>query len=213
MTSTTPAGASAGRRLGTEKRSWSLSNRGGGRILSRHPAPHPTIRFTRRREEDSTIRPTPRSTIDSPITLRRIAVVLIAGICGLVAFAVYGQVAQSRHLDAQVTALATENTSMVQQISDREREIADAQTVAWLEEEARQLGYVFPGEKLYVIVPPGSAKTSTGVGVSVPIPTFKVQPPTTPTPSPTPKPITSPSPSPTPSHGPTPTPSPTPTAH
>jgi cell division protein FtsB len=140
--------------------------------------------------------------------------VLIAGICGLVAFAVYGQVAQSRHLDEQVAALAAENTSLTQQISDQQREITDAQTVSWLEEEARQLGYVFPGEKLYVIVPPGSAKASTG-GVTVPIPTFKVQPPPTPTPSPTPKPSTSPSPtpSPSPSHGATPTPSPTPTPH
>jgi cell division protein FtsB len=192
-----------------------LSNRARGRILSRHPAPHPTIRLTRRREEDSTIRLRPRSSIDSPITLRRIAVVLIAGICGLVAFAVYGQVAQSRHLDAQVAALAAENTSLTQQISDQEREIADAQTVSWLEEEARQLGYVFPGEKLYVIVPPGRAEASTG-GVSVPIPTFKVP---TPVPSPTPKPSPSPSPSPgtspspSPSHSPAPTPTPRPTPH
>ena len=37
---------------------------------------------------------------------------LIAGICGLVAFAVYGQVAQSRNLDAQVTALAAQNASL-----------------------------------------------------------------------------------------------------
>ena len=132
---------------------------------------------------------------------------LIAGICGLVAFAVYGQVAQTRHLDAQVTALAAENTALVQQISDREREIADAQTVAWLEEEARQLGYVFPGETLYEIVPPGGAKASTG-GVPVSIPTYKVP---TPIPSPTPKPSASPSP--TPSHSPTPTPTPTPTPH
>jgi type II secretory pathway pseudopilin PulG len=132
---------------------------------------------------------------------------VIAGICGLVAFAVYGQVAQSRHLDAQVTALASQNAALTQQISDHEQEIADAQTVAWLEEEARQLGYVFPGEKLYVIVPPGSPHTSTG-GVSVPIPTFKVLPPPTPPPSPTPK--SSASPSPSPSHGPTPTPTPTP---
>jgi cell division protein FtsB len=191
-----------------------LSKLARGRILSRHPAPHPTIRLTRRREEDCTIRPTPRSSIDSPITLRRIAVVLIAGICGLVAFAVYGQVAQTRHLDSQVTALAAENVALSQQISDREREIADAQTVAWLEEEARQLGYVFPGEKLYVLVPPGNTTTSSG-GVSVPIPTFKVPAPPTPTPSPTPKPSASPSPtpSPSPSHGPTPTPSPTPTPH
>ena len=105
--------------------------------------------------EERVIRPTPRPTLDSPITLRRIAVVLIAGICGLVAFAVYGQVAQSRHLDAQVTALAAQNASLEQQISDSEREIADAQTVAWLEQEARQLGYVFPGEHLYQFVPAG----------------------------------------------------------
>lgn len=190
-----------------------MSNPAAGRILSRHPAPHPSIRRTRRREEDIAIRLTPRPTIDSPITLRRIAVVLIAGICGLVAFAVYGQVAQSRHLDAQVTALAAENTSLVQQISDREREIADAQTVAWLEEEARQLGYVFPGETFYVIGPPGAAKTSTG-GVPGPFPTFQVP---TPMPSPTPKPSASPStgssPSPSPSHSPTPTPTPTPPPH
>ena len=49
-----------------------------------------------------------------------------------------------------------------QQISDREREIADAQTVAWLEQEARQLGYVFPGEQLYVIVPPGGSARVDG---------------------------------------------------
>lgn len=135
---------------------------------------------------------------------------LIAGICGLVAFAVYGQVAQSRHLDAQVSALAAQNSALTQQISDRELEIADAQTVAWLEEEARQLGYVFPGEKLYVIVPVGAAHASTG-GVSVPIPTFKALPPPTPTPSPSPR--SSASPSPSPSHGPTASPSPTPTSH
>jgi cell division protein FtsB len=137
--------------------------------------------------------------------------VLIAGICGLVAFAVYGQVAQTRHLDAQVAALAAANTSLTQQISDRELEIADAQTVAWLEEEARQMGYVFPGEKLYVIGPPGTAKASTG-GVSAPLPTFKVP---TPVPSPTPKPSPSgsSSPSPSPTHSATPTPTPTPTPH
>ena len=135
---------------------------------------------------------------------------LIAGICGLVAFAVYGQVAQSRHLDAQVSALAAQNSALAQQISDRQREIADAQTIAWLEQQARELGYIFPGEHLYLIVPPGSAGASTG-GVSVPVPTFKALPPPTPTPSPTARPSTSASPAPT--HSPTTTPSPTPTPH
>jgi hypothetical protein len=136
--------------------------------------------------------------------------VLIAGICGLVAFAVYGQVAQSRHLDAQVSTLVTANAALTQQISDREREMADAQTVAWLEQQARQLGYVFPGEQLYVIVPAGGAHPSTG-GVSVPLPSIKPLASPTAIPSTTPKPSATPSPS--PSHGPTVSPSPTPTPH
>jgi Septum formation initiator len=136
--------------------------------------------------------------------------VLIAGICGLVAFAVYGQVAQSRHLDSQVSTLSTQNSVLAQQISDREREIADAQTVAWLEQQARQFGYIFPGEQLYVIGSPGAAHASTG-GVSVPIPTFRPSPSATPTPSATPKPGVTPSPSPTLAS--TPVPSPTPTPH
>jgi type II secretory pathway pseudopilin PulG len=138
--------------------------------------------------------------------------VLIAGICGLVAFAVYGQVSQSRHLDAQVTALVAQNSAMRQQISDRERGIAAAQTVAWLEEEARQLGYIFPGEHLYVIIPPGRDTASSG-GVSVPIPTFRVIPPPTPKPSPTPTPSSSPTPKGSPTPSPTPAHSPTPSPH
>ncbi len=112
---------------------------------------------------------------------------LIAGICGLVAFAVYGQVAQSRNLDAQVSALTAQNSSLVLQISDRQREIADAQTVAWLEQEARQLGYIFPGEHLYVVVPPGAGTPASG-GVSVPVPVFKVPAVATATPSPSARP-------------------------
>ena len=96
-----------------------------------------------------------------------------------------------------------QRAALTQQISDRQREIADAQTVAWLEQEARQLGYIFPGEQLYVIVPPGAARASTG-GVSAAIPTYKA--PATPTAAPTatPKPSASPS----PRASPTPTPAP-----
>jgi hypothetical protein len=136
--------------------------------------------------------------------------VLIAGICGLVAFAVYGQVAQSRNLDTQVAALTDQNASLVQQISDREREIADAQTVAWLEQEARQLGYIFPGEHLYVVVPPGAGTPASG-GVSVPVPVFKLPAAATPSPSPSAKPT--PTPTPTPKLLTVPSPTPTPTSH
>lgn len=119
---------------------------------------------------------------------------LVAGVAGLIAFAVYGQVAQSRRLDAQVQALASENRALTAQITDRQREIAEAQTVAWLEEEARKLGYVFPGERVFVIVPPGQSVPAGG-GVSVPIPTFLPLP----TPSPSPGPSPTPSPGSTPS--------------
>jgi septum formation initiator len=135
--------------------------------------------------------------------------VLIAGICGLVAFAVYGQVAQTRSLDAQVAALTAQNASLTQQISDRQREIADAQTVAWLEQEARQLGYIFPGEHLYVVVPPGAHSPASG-GVSVPLPVFKVPAVPTPTPSPSAKPTPTTTPTPKPISIPTPTPTPAP---
>jgi hypothetical protein len=134
--------------------------------------------------------------------------VLIAGICGLVAFAVYGQVAQSRNLDATVRALAAQNSSLTRQISDRERQIADAQTIAWLEQEARLLGYVFPGEHLYIIVPPHGGLPATG-GVSVPVPTFRPPPTPTPSPSASAKPI----PTATPTARPLTLPSPTPTPH
>ena len=185
-----------------------LSKAGLQSILCRHPAPHRPIRLTQRRGEDRVIRPTQRPALDSPITLRRIAIVLIAGICGLVAFAVYGQVAQSRNLDAQVNALAAQNSTLVRQISDREREIADAQTIAWLEQEARQLGYIFPGEHLFIIRPQGSRIPATG-GVSVPVPVF--QPPSTPAPSPSAS--AKPSPTPTPTARPVTVPSPSPTPH
>ena len=113
--------------------------------------------------------------------------------------------AQSRNLDARVSSLADQNAALENQISDREREIADAQTIAWLEEQARQLGYIFPGEHLYIIVPPGKGTPSTG-GVTVPIPTFR--PPSTPTPSPSARPSATPSPTSVPVTLPSPTPTP-----
>ncbi|MBV8527455.1 MAG: septum formation initiator family protein [Candidatus Dormibacteraeota bacterium] len=108
----------------------------------------------------------------------------------------YSQVAEGGRIDAQVRQLQQQNAALTQSISDHQREIVDAQTVAWLEEEARKLGYVLPGEKVYEITAPGHAGPASG-GVNVALPSFAIPTPT-------------PSPSPTPSASPTPKPSPTP---
>ncbi len=130
-----------------------------------------------------------------------------AAFCGVVAFGIYGQAADSRALDAQVGTLTQQNVALQQQIADRQREIVEAQTAAWLEEEARKLGYVFPGEKVFVLTPAGGHAPASG-GVNAPLPTFSPLPvPTaapsatpgvTPRPSPTAVPLTVATPSPSP---------------
>jgi len=55
-------------------------------------------------------------------------------------------------------------------------------------EQARKLGYVLPGERVYVLTTPGAAVPAKG-GVVAPLPSFA------PTPTPTPKASQSPSPS------------------
>lgn len=134
------------------------------------------------------------------VPLQRFWLGVVALICGVVAFAVYSQAAEGGRIDSEVASLRQQNTTLQQQINDHQREIVEAQTVAWLENEARKLGYVLPGEKVYVITPPGHSAPASG-GVNVAMPSFAVP---TPTPSPTPSPA--PSPSPSPSHSPTPVP-------
>ncbi|MBV9100261.1 MAG: septum formation initiator family protein [Candidatus Dormibacteraeota bacterium] len=129
---------------------------------------------------------------------------MLALLCGVVAFGIYGQAAESHALDTRVATLTQQNAALQQAISDRQREIVEAQTAAWLVEEARKLGYVFPGEKVFVITPSGGAPPSGGV--NAPLPSFS------PTPSPTPTPTATPS-SPHPIIIGSPSPSPTPTPH
>ena len=122
----------------------------------------------------------------------------------------YSQAAEGGRIDSQVKQLRQQNAALSQSISDRQREIVDAQTVAWLEEEARKLGYVLPGEKVYVIAPPGQTLPASG-GVNVPLPNFAIPTPTpSPTPSPTPQAPATPRPSPTPVTSGSPASSPTP---
>jgi hypothetical protein len=96
---------------------------------------------------------------------------------------------------------------LLQEISDRQREIVEAQTAAWLEEEARKLGYVLPGEKIFVLTPPGQPAPASG-GVSAPLPTFS--PIASPSPSPSSHPSPSPSAQPTPAQFTISSPSPSP---
>lgn len=140
--------------------------------------------------------------------MQRVWLGIVALICGVVAFAVYSQAAESGRIDSQVTSLQHENSTLQQQINDHQREIVEAQTVAWLENEARKLGYVLPGEKVYEITPPGTSAPPSG-GVNVALPSFALP---TPTPSPTPTPRPSPTPSASPSATPVPPPTPAPGA-
>ena len=123
----------------------------------------------------------------------------MAAVCGFVAYAIYGQAAQGHRIDTQVTTLERQNRDLKQQISDHQRQIVEAQTAAWLVEEARKLGYVFPGEKIFVIPAPGASPQGGG-GVNAPLPSLA--------------PLTSPSASASPSAAasPTATPAPTPWA-
>jgi len=112
---------------------------------------------------------------------RRFAIAMIFAVTGFVAYAIYGQAAQGRQLDAQVATMRQQNSALQQQIADHQREIVEAQTAAWLIEEARQLGYVFPGEKIFVIPSPG-ASPPPGGGVNAPLPSYA--PPATLSPAP-----------------------------
>lgn len=142
----------------------------------------------------SEVRAIRRRTTSGPSPLRRLGLAIVAIVCGVVAYAVYSQVAEGGRIDSQVRQLQQQNAALTQSISDHQREIVDAQTVAWLEEEARKLGYVLPGEKVYEITAPGHAGPASG-GVNVALPSFAIPTPTslpTPSASPTPKPSPTP---------------------
>ncbi len=113
----------------------------------------------------------------------------------------FSAAAQSNALDARVRALNAQNSSLQQQIAQRSQQIGETNNVAWLEGQARRLGFVFPGETIFIITTPGAALPASG-GINAVLPTYA------PSPSPSASPGTSPSAS--PSAAATPRPSPTP---
>ena len=144
--------------------------------------------------------------------MRRLVIAGCAALSGLAAYAVFNAAAQGSALDSRVRALSAQNAALQQQIDERRQQVGEANDVAWLEEQARRLGLVFPGETVYIITPPG-ASTATSGGLNAPLPTYAPSP----TPSPSPSPGTSPTPKPTPTPVPlvigSPSPSPSPSPH
>jgi cell division protein FtsB len=116
-------------------------------------------------------------------TGRRVLAVLAAAICGWAAYTLYGAAAQDRALAAGVSRLQSENAALASQIAERSMQIAEATSPAWIEEQARKLGFHLPGETIYVVVPSGASVPASG-GVDATPPSFSP----TPTPSPTPAP-------------------------
>jgi hypothetical protein len=114
---------------------------------------------------------------------------------------VFTEAAQSSALDARVRAMTTENASLQQQITQRQLQIGEANNADWLKEQARRLGFVFPGETLFILTTPGASLPPAG-GVNAVLPTYA--------PSPSPSSSASPGASPAASPSPTPHPSPTP---
>jgi cell division protein FtsB len=136
--------------------------------------------------------------------LRRLVVAGLAALSGLAAYAVFSEAAQSNALDAQVRSLTTQNGALQQQITQRQQQIGETNNVAWLEEQARRLGFVFPNETVFIITTPGTGQPAGG-GVNAVLPTFAP-------PSPSPAAASaSPGSSASPSAGATPTPRPSPT--
>ena len=131
--------------------------------------------------------------------MRRLVIAGLAALSGLAAYAVFTEAAQSNALDARVQSVTAQNAALQQQIGERQQQIGEANNAAWLEEQARRLGFVFPGETFFIITTPG-APTAAGGGLNAPLPTLA--------PSPSPSPSASPSGSPSPSARPLPRPTP-----
>jgi cell division protein FtsB len=126
-----------------------------------------------------------------PFTARRIIALVVAVACGWVAYALYGAAAQDRAAEARVTQLQAADAALQSQIAQRSQEIAEAQSSAWVEEQARKLGYHLPGEHVFVLDPGGTSVPSSA-GLNAVPPTFSPTPVPTPVPTPTPTPTLSP---------------------
>ena len=125
-------------------------------------------------------------------------VTALAALSGLAAYAIFSEAAQGTALDARVRSLTTENATLTTQIAERRQQIGEANNKDWLEEQARRLGFVYPGESVFIITTPNSGLPAGG-GINAALPTY-VPPTATPAPSTTavPSPAATATPAPTP---------------
>lgn len=79
--------------------------------------------------------------------------------------------AQNHALDARVSTLRQENARLSQQIDERRLQIGEAGSNEWLQEQARKLGFAFPGETVLILTSPGAAVPAGG-GIDAPLPTY-----------------------------------------
>jgi cell division protein FtsB len=131
------------------------------------------------------------------LSLRRVLAAVVAVVCGWVAYAVYAETAAGHSLDTQLSAAQRANARLQHQIDERRAEIAEAQTRQWLVEEARKLGYVLPGERVFVLTTPGASLPPDGGITLKDLPTFSTAP-SPGAPSSTPAPVGGPTPGGTP---------------
>jgi hypothetical protein len=113
-----------------------------------------------------------------------------------VSYAVYAATAAGHALDGQVRALQTQNAALHKEVELRRRQLAAATSAGWLEEEARRLGYVRPGERIFVLATPGARLPPDGGVDPGPLPGAA-----TPSPRPAAAPTSSPSPNAAPASG------------
>lgn len=135
-------------------------------------------------------RPSPGGADRGSLTRRRVIAGLGAVAAAWVAFAVYSESAQGRAADSRVQQLQQQNDALRQEIDMRMREIAEAQSDSWLVDEARRLGYVRDGEKVYVPVPGGQKLPADGGIDTGPLPSFAAPAPSGPPPQTPPPPQT-----------------------
>lgn len=117
----------------------------------------------------------------STLPLRRLVVVGLAALSGLIAYAIVAAMAHGSRIDAQVRVLSAENLQLQQQVADRRSQIAESNSTDWLEEQARRLGFVFPGETIYILTAPGAKVPSSG-GINAVLPTYAPSPSNSPAP-------------------------------